>query len=231
MMNLYQVLQFHWTNMMEEYRRDLNRYHLLSAYIQHTGLPVQHMLGPTYVAQAAQYAGCMQITDDSGSNPYDTLPSYLSSEIAALDTGSSSTLPSISLTPTTGPVGSTIAVSGNTFSPNSAVTVSYDTAAVTTNPGAITTDSSSSLTATFTEPVPYTGSHTTIAKDAASGLASAQFTVTSTTPPTTPPTTISLPVNSVDLSGNSFTGQWVQLNDSSGNTIATGFTPATFSVT
>src|SRR3989449_3533882 len=188
-------------------------------------------LDPTYVAQAAQYAGCMQITDDSGSNPYDTLPSYLSSEIAALDTGSSSTLPSISLTPTTGPAGSTIAVSGNTFSPNSAVTVSYDTAAVTTNPGAITTDSSGSFTATFTEPAPSTGSHTVIAKDAASGLASAQFTVTSTTPPTTPPTTISLAVNSVDLSGNSFTGQWVQLNDSSGNTIATGFTPATFSVT
>src|SRR5256712_586183 len=173
----------------------------------------------------------MQITDDSGSNPYDTLPSYLSSEIAALDTGSSSALPSILINPTTGPAGSTIAVSGNSFLSNSAVTVSYDSAAVTTNPGAITTDSSGSFTATFTEPAPSTGSHTVIAKDAASGLASAQFTVTSTTPPTTPPTTISLAVNSVDLSGNSFTGQWVQLNDSSGNTIATGFTPATFSVT
>src|SRR5256712_4069079 len=188
-------------------------------------------LHPNYVAQASQYLGCMQITDDSGSNPYDTLPTYLSSEIAALDTGSSSALPSILINPTTGPAGSTIAVSGNTFSPNSAVAVSYDSAAVTTNPGAITTDSSGSFTATFTEPAPSTGSHTVIAKDAASGLASAQFTVTSTTPPTTPPTTISLAVNSVDLSGNSFTGQWVQLNDSSGNTIATGFTPATFSVT
>src|SRR3989442_2779249 len=188
-------------------------------------------LDPTYAAQASQYVGCMQITDDSGSNPYDTLPSYLSSEIAALDTGSSSALPSISLNPTTGPAGSTIAVSGNTFLSNSAVTVSYDGAAVTTNPGTITTDSSGSFTATFTEPAPATGSHTVIAKDAASGLASAQFTVTSTTPPTTPPTTLSLTVNSVDLSGNSFTGQWVQLNDSSGNTIATGFTPATFSVT
>src|SRR3989441_550086 len=188
-------------------------------------------LDPTYAAQASQYVGCMQITDDSGSNPYDTLPSYLSSEIAALDTGSSSALPSILINPTTGPAGSTIAVSGNSFLSNSAVTVSYDSAAVTTNPGAITTDSSGSFTATFTEPAPSTGSHTVIAKDAASGLASAQFTVTSTTPPTTPPTTISLAVNSVDLSGNSFTGQWVQLNDSSGNTIATGFTPATFSVT
>src|SRR2546425_549099 len=56
-------------------------------------------------------------------------------------------------------------------------------------------------------------------------------TLTSTLPPTTPPTTLSLAVNSVDLSGSSFTGQWVQLNDSSGKTIATGFTPATFSVT
>src|SRR2546427_3850593 len=155
----------------------------------------------------------------------------LPSSTASATTSPATTLPSISLNPTTGPAGSTIAVSGNSFLSNSAVTVSYDTAAVTTNPGAITTDSSGSFTATFTEPAPSTGSHTVIAKDAASGLASAQFTVTSTTPPTTPPTTISLAVNSVDLSGNSFTGQWVQLNDSSGNTIATGFTPATFSVT
>src|SRR3989442_3060105 len=188
-------------------------------------------LDPTYAAQASQYVGCMQITDDSGSNPYDTLPSYLSSEIAALDTGSSSALPSILINPTTGPAGSTIAVSGNSFLSNSAVTVSYDSAAVTTNPGAITTDSSGSFKATFTEPAPATGSHTVIAKDAASGLASAQFTVTSTTPTSTTSTSVSLTVNSVDLSGNSFTGQWVQLNDSSGNTIATGFTPATFSVT
>src|SRR2546422_7420832 len=155
----------------------------------------------------------------------------LPSSTASATTSPATTLPSISLNPTTGPAGSTIAVSGNSFLSNSAVTVSYDSAAVTTNPGAITTDSSGSFTATFTEPAPSTGSHTVIAKDAASGLASAQFTVTSTTPPTTPPTTISLTVNSVDLSGNSFTGQWVQLNDSSGNTIATGFTPATFSVT
>src|SRR2546422_2309229 len=154
----------------------------------------------------------------------------LPSSTASATTSPATTLPSISLNPTTGPAGSTIAVSGNSFLSNSAVTVSYDGAAVTTNPGTITTDSSGSFTATFTEPAPSTGSHTVIAKDAASGLASAQFTVTSTTS-STPSTTISLTVNSVDLSGNSFTGQWVQLNDSSGKTIATGFTPATFSVT
>src|SRR5207245_7514987 len=117
-------------------------------------------LDPNYVAQASQYLGCMQITDDSGSNPYDTLPTYLSSEIAALDTAGGNppvvSVPSISLNPTTGLAGSTIAVSGNTFLPNSAVTVSYDSAAVTTNPGTITTDSSGSFTATFTEPAPST---------------------------------------------------------------------------
>src|SRR2546425_4981266 len=111
------------------------------------------------------------------------------------NTGSATTLtpipPSILINPTTGPAGSTIAVSGNTFLSNSAVTISYDGAAVTTNPGAITTDSSGSFTATFTEPAPSTGSHTVIAKDAASGLASAQFPVTSTTSSTTS-TTISL---------------------------------------
>src|SRR3989441_6074240 len=149
----------------------------------------------------------------------------LPSSTASATTSPATTLPSISLNPTTGPAGSTIAVSGNSFLSNSAVTVSYDSAAVTTNPGAITTDSSGSFVTTFTEPAPSTGSHTVIAKDAASGLASAQFTVTAT-----PSTTISLTVNSVDLSGNSFTGQWVTLRNSSGNTIATGFTPTTFSV-
>src|SRR5207245_11442205 len=69
------------------------------------------------------------------------------------------------------------------------------------------------------------------AKQLTSNLPSTPLIVSSTTPPPTPPTTLSLTVNSVDLSGNSFTGQWVQLNDSSGNTIATGFTPTTFSVT
>jgi len=38
-------------------------------------------------------------------------------------------------------------------------------------------------------------------------------------------------LKSSDLSGNSFTGQWVTLRDANGTIIATGFTPATFSVT
>src|SRR5439155_15350603 len=43
--------------------------------------------------------------------------------------------------------------------------------------------------------------------------------------------TLSLNVNSVDLSGSPLTGMWVELNDSSGSRIASGFTPTTFSVT
>ena len=44
-------------------------------------------------------------------------------------------------------------------------------------------------------------------------------------------TTVSLTVNSADLSGTASTGMWVELNDSSGSRIASGFTPTTFSVT
>src|SRR2546427_8567975 len=44
-------------------------------------------------------------------------------------------------------------------------------------------------------------------------------------------TTLSFTVNSVDLSGSPLTGMWVELNDSSGSRIASGFTPTTFSVT
>src|SRR2546427_4208342 len=43
-------------------------------------------------------------------------------------------------------------------------------------------------------------------------------------------TTVSLTVNSADLSGIASTGMWVELNDSSGSRIASGFTPTTFSV-
>src|SRR2546426_5567159 len=53
------------------------------------------------------------------------------------------------------------------------------------------------------------------------GTSTPSNTASATTSPTsTTSTSVSLTVNSVDLSGNSFTGQSVQLNDSSRNTIA-----------
>src|SRR3989475_3772114 len=91
-------------------------------------------------------------------------------------------LSTISLTPTSGPVGTTVTVTGSLFLPGSVATISYDGITVTTTPGTITTDLSGGFSATFTVPASTAGSHTVSAKDAASNSASAQFTVTATIP-------------------------------------------------
>src|SRR3989441_9269989 len=51
----------------------------------------------------------------------------------------------ISLNPSSGPAGTTVTVAGKNFVANSAVTISYDNAAITTTPTAITTDSTGSV--------------------------------------------------------------------------------------
>src|SRR5437879_3313675 len=102
-----------------------------------------------------------------------------------------SLLSTISLDPTSGPVGTTVTVTGTLFFPNSDVTVSYDGTAVATNPSTITTDLAGGFTATFTVPTSTAGSHTVEAKDTASDSASAQFTVTSNATPPSAPTNLS----------------------------------------
>jgi hypothetical protein len=58
-------------------------------------------------------------------------------------------------------------------------------------------------------------------------------TTTSIAGSTMPPlgSTVSLTVNSLDLSGNQITGMWTVLRTPSGTTLASGFTPKTFTVT
>src|SRR5256712_1053471 len=62
------------------------------------------------------------------------------------------TTPSISLSPSSGPTGTIVNISGNNFAANSGITISYDNNAVTTNPATITTTSIGSFTASITEP-------------------------------------------------------------------------------
>src|SRR3989454_8007708 len=67
--------------------------------------------------------------------------------------------------------------------------------------------------------------------DSASSPHTANSQVVTITVTALPPTTVSLTVNSVELPSNPFAGQWIALRDSSGNIIATGFTPITFTAT
>src|SRR2546428_574936 len=83
----------------------------------------------------------------------------------------------ISLTPSTGPAGTSVTVAGNSFSPNSHITISYDGTPLATNPAAITTSSSGTFSATFTVPVSAAGSHVIQVDDGGSHTYSDLFTV------------------------------------------------------
>src|SRR5256712_3212690 len=94
----------------------------------------------------------------------------------------------ISLSPSSGPAGTTVTVTGKNFAANSGITISYDGSSITTTPTTITSTSTGSFTGSITIPSSSTaGPHTVKATDASNHPASAQFTVT-----TTPIATISL---------------------------------------
>src|SRR3989449_458431 len=126
----------------------------------------------------------------------------------------------ISLNPSSGPSGTVVKVTGNNFSPNSAITIKYDTSLVNTTPAVITTDSAGSFTGTFTVPSSTTGSHTVSAADASTKSASTQFTVT---------TTSTLTVNTQDRVGNVITGYFISASQG-GTVVASGFSPVTLTL-
>ena len=94
-------------------------------------------------------------------------------------TVTSSTIPTITLNPTSGPVGTSVTVTGINFVPSTPVTITFDGNAVTTTPPAVTADSNGKFTATITVPVKLSGAHTIAANSA-----SKTFTVTPSTIPT-----------------------------------------------
>src|SRR2546428_119512 len=128
--------------------------------------------------------------------------------------------PYILLNPSSGPSGTVVKVTGNHFSPNSAITIKYDTSLVSTTPAVITTDSAGSFTGTFTVPSSTTGSHTVSAADASTKSASTQFTVT---------TTSTLTVNTQDRVGNVITGYFISASQG-GTVVASGFSPVTLTL-
>jgi len=102
-------------------------------------------------------------------------------------TVTSSTAPAIVLDPTSGPVGTTVAVTGTNFDPSSIVTIYFEGNLVTTTPPAVTPASNGGFSATFTVPDPSPiGSQQVVATQGDSS-ASKPFTVT---PPVTPTITL-----------------------------------------
>ncbi|MFC1968371.1 IPT/TIG domain-containing protein [Chloroflexota bacterium] len=93
------------------------------------------------------------------------------------DTGTFTVSAGVSLSLTSGPVGSTVAITGNGFASNSRITVTYDGAPVTTIPSAPLSDAKGSFSFAFTVPDSTRGGHAVRASDAALSGATATFTV------------------------------------------------------
>ena len=93
----------------------------------------------------------------------------------------SSTTPTITLTPTSGPVGTSVTVTGVNFAPSSDVTIKFDTNIVTTTPSTVTTTTSGGFSANFTVPVSAIGTQTVEAAQGSNSV-SKTFEVILTTP-------------------------------------------------
>src|SRR2546428_8273341 len=112
----------------------------------------------------------------------------------------------LSLSPTSGPTGITVNISGSNFAANSAITISYDNASIATTPTTITTTSTGSFTGSITIPSSSAaGAHTVKAIEASNHPASAQFIVTATPVPAITLNPTSGPTGTtVNISGSNF---------------------------
>jgi len=88
---------------------------------------------------------------------------------------------SITISPTSGVVGTLVTITGSNFAANTAVTVKFDGVTLTTNPISITTASNGGFTASVTIPNISTGSHT-VTVTVGSQTATATFTITQAQP-------------------------------------------------
>src|SRR2546425_7027854 len=177
----------------------------------------------TGLVPATQYTYRVTAANTAGaSNPSDTA-------IATTSTSASSPL-SVSITaPSTGTTGTLVTLGSAPTGGQPPYTYSWSLASVPTG-SAAALSSTTDPSPTFTPDIVGDYVVGVTVTDSSSHTANSQVATITVTAPL-PPTTVSLTVNSVETPSNPFAGQWIALSDSSGNTIATGFTPITFTVT
>jgi len=178
----------------------------------------------TGLVPATQYTYRVTATNTAGaSNPSDT----------AIATTSTSPLPPLSISinaPSTGTTGTLVNLGSAPTGGQPPYTYSWSLASVPSG-SAAALSSTTDPSPTFTPDIAGDYVVGVTVTDSASSPHTANSQVATITVTAPPPTTVSLTVNSVELPSNPFAGQWIALSDSSGNTIATGFTPITFTVT
>ena len=238
-------------------------------------------LNTSFEVSSSNYVQWLYITNAGGGNPYDVLPSYFATEVAALGPGTTTTT---STTTTTGSTtsGATASLSISTVNTNNQAMTGLYIESVVDNTAGSTVASGLYTTQTLTLTLGHSYSVTvddyggnfvvganlgTFARTSANGgggtstftlqgntnvaftlststTSSTTTTTTASTSTTTSPSSATSTTNStttstpaiptatitaisVDLTGKQFSGVWTTVN-SSGVTLATGFTPLTF---
>jgi hypothetical protein len=166
---------------------------IFPASVSGDGYYVQRFAGATAVAAcgsspshliSAASVGCTDSGSPSGSGVPAGTYTYRVTAVfrtwTALSAASNSATvaaASLALAPASGHVGATVAISGQSFAPNAAISATYDGKAVTLTPSTATDATGSFSGASFTVPAGTSGAHTVQVSDGAN-TASASFTVT-----------------------------------------------------
>ncbi len=188
----------------------------------------------SYITSSSSNVSYIYITNDGGSNPYDTVPSYFGTEVADLDTGSS-VVPTAPNAPT-----------GLTATAASTSQINLSWTAPSNNGGSAVTGYTierSASGSTWSTIVANTGSTGTTyantgltANTAYTYRVSAINLVGTSSPSSTASATtstggtVTITVKTVGLTGNTITGLWTTLI-SGGSTIKSGYTTKIYSVT
>src|SRR5438445_989087 len=189
-------------------------------------------LNTAFEIQSSQYVGYIYITNDGGGNPYDTLPSYYGNEVAMLDTGSITTVPTAPTSLT-----STAASSSQI---NLSWTAPYNGSSTITGyqiDRSVNSDSIWSTIVSNTTSTSTTYSNTGLSLNTtynyrvsainSIGTSNSSNTASATTNPIA---TAQLTVNSQDSFGNTLTGFYTELYASNGTQIDAGYTPFNFTL-
>jgi IPT/TIG domain len=146
-------------------------------------------------------------------------------------------LPAITLSSTSGNVGSVVTVSGTGYAATSTITLKYDVTTQTTSPTTVTTTNFGTISCTFTVSASIAGLHTVTATDASTNAAAATFTVVPviTLNPTTGSAGSTVTVSGTGFGGSksitvTFNAAAVTLSGTTSTGATGSFTGATFTV-
>ena len=138
-------------------------------------------LGTVTTTSNGGFSATFMVPLSSSSGDHTVTATQGSNSASKTFTVTTSTISSITLNPTSGPVGTQVTVTGTNFDPSSVITITFDESTVTTTPFPLTTNNNGEFSATFAVPDSSSGPQSVVATQG-SNSASKTFEVILTTP-------------------------------------------------